>query len=445
MPDLPRRIRLAAGDYFMHSQDWRMRRAGLKGNVCRVALGLDCGLNTELLRQRVAASPMLDWLARVRISRRLPVFPPLWCATARPRAVFHEHDDQNGGEAGPGLLPQVVLGRELHAGRGPALALDLVRHRDGTRHLVLSWNHALMDARGSELILRHLNLGGAANGAPTIQNLIDPDQRGGNLLGWWRAVKLARGSLEWLEQSGRQPLFTLMPREHPGPATPCHNQARLLLFNEQEAARIDARCQRLDAGFRRSHFYLAASLRALHNVASARGNKDGAYLVPVPHDMRRRGANGPIFSNHLSILFYRIEPRQAVNLAEIIGELTRQMMDQIRTRFPESCMAALEMFKPLPLDFYLRRLGKPTRGNFASLCFSDSGETCAGMTDLLGGRIQEVTHMVPTWRPPGLTVLFWSFRGRPRAQLSWVDDCLSLAEVDTLETGLRSALLDEAP
>ena len=32
MPDLPRQIRLAAGDYFMHGQDRRMRRAGMLGN-----------------------------------------------------------------------------------------------------------------------------------------------------------------------------------------------------------------------------------------------------------------------------------------------------------------------------------------------------------------------------------------------------------------------------
>ena len=50
---------------------------------------------------------------------------------------------------------------------------------------------------------------------------------------------------------------------------------------------------------------------------------------------------------------------------------------------------------------------------------------------------------MPTWRPPGLTVVFWSFGGRLSALLSWVDDCLSVSEVDTLERGLRSALLEE--
>ena len=65
----------------------------------------------------------------------------------------------------------------MHAAGGPALALDLVRHADGTRHLVFSWNHALMDARGAELILRHLNAGPAVKDPPTVENLINPIRR----------------------------------------------------------------------------------------------------------------------------------------------------------------------------------------------------------------------------------------------------------------------------
>ncbi len=96
----------------------------------------------------------------------------------------------------------------------------------------------------------------------------------------------------------------------------------MISFSQEESIRIQARCERLNAGFRRSHFYLAASVRALHTMASARGNKEEAYLIPVPHDMRRRGSNGPIFSNHLSILFYRIEARQAASMSAIIDQLS---------------------------------------------------------------------------------------------------------------------------
>ena len=106
-------------------------------------------------------------------------------------------------------------------------------------------------------------------------------------------------------------------------------------------------------------------------------------------------------------------------------------------------MAALDIFKPLPLNYYVRHLGQPTGGKFATFCFSDSGETCAGMSDMMGGRIQNVTHLVSCWRPPGLTLVFWRFSGRLNALLTWVDDCLSPAEADVLENGLRKNLLDE--
>ena len=108
------------------------------------------------------------------------------------------------------------------------------------------------------------------------------------------------------------------------------NLFRIVTFTAPENEAISRRCQLLNAGFRRSHFYLAAALRALHAVAVHRGNQDGAYLIPAPHDTRRRGANGPIFSNHLSILFYRIEPQHCGKLGDVFTELGRQMTNQIR-------------------------------------------------------------------------------------------------------------------
>lgn len=418
-----------------------MRRFGLPGNVCNAVLRLGPGLDVVQLRRRVESSPILDWLSRVRVVRPFPVLAPLWCTGQKPRDFFHEYSDPDPPEQGPAQLPQVIAHRELHAAHGPSLAFDLVRHPDQSFHLVFSWNHALMDARGADLVLHHLNAGAEPNGAPTVDDVIHPPQRGYSLSGWWTNVKTARGSIGWLHDSGREPLFSLLPGLRP--AGPCRNQYRIVLFTKEETARIGARSERLNASFRRSHFYLAAALRAVHTIATARGNKDGAYLVPVPHDTRRRGTNGPIFSNHLSILFYRIEPDRVGSLSAIIAEITRQMMEQIRTRFPEACMAALNMFKPLPLGYYVHHLGEPTRGKFATFCFSDSGETCGGMTELLGAPIQAVTHFVPSWRPPGLTFIFLSFNGRLSALMSWVDDCLSPDEVNTVEATLRTALLDE--
>lgn len=443
MPDLPRQIRLAAGDYFMHGQDRRMRQVGLPGNVCCAVIRLGNGLDMDRLRQSLSTSPVLDWLARVRMVRRLPLIPAMWRTADESRTVLFEHQEKNGKPQDAWALPPVVSARELHAARGPALAFDVVRHADGTSLLYLSWNHTLLDARGLDLLLNHLNADAPEKRQSAIPNLIHPRQQRSGLSEWWPNVKTARGSIEWLRESGSEPLFSLVP---PGPRPrTCLNRYRIIYFTETETARIDARCQQLNAGFRRSHVYLASTIRAVHGVASARGNRDGAYLIPVPHDTRKRGAGGPIFSNHLSILFYRIEPKHAGRMSDILGELGRQMTNQIRDRFPESCMAALDMFKPLPLGFYVHHLGKPTRGKIATFSFSDSGETCAGMNELWGGQILEVTHLVPAWRPPGLTMVFLRFGRRLSAQISYVNDCLSTAEIDGVERDVRAGLLEELP
>jgi len=425
----------------MHGQDYRMRRFGLPGNVCCAILQLDRGFDASRLRRRISESPIMDWLTRARIVRRLPLFPPVWRATTNPKAIFFEHTGQNGALETPWSLPGVVAERELRAEYGPGLAFDVFHHADGTSHLYLSWNHTLLDARGLDFLLGHLNADGAANGAPGVHDFINPKQTDGKRIGWLANAQLAQGSVKWLHESGKEPLFSLVS---PGRRSiPRRNHHRLLRLTELETSRLDARSQRITAGFRRSHFYLAASIRALHAIATGRGNRDGAYLIPVPHDTRRHGAKGPIFSNHLSILFYRIEPRFAGRISDIVGELSRQMTEQIRDRFPESCMAALEMFKPLPLWYYMRYLGKPTRGKFASLSFSDSGEICPGMADFCGGRILDATHLIACWRWPGLTMLFLRFGNQLSVELSWVNDCLSPAEVIGLERDLRKALLEE--
>ena len=440
MPALPRQIRLAAGDYFMRGQDLRIRQVGMQGNVCCAVIRLGTGFEVEQLRRRIATSPMMDWFSRVRIVRPFPLFPPVWRATAEPKPIFFEHNDAGGG-VDLCSLPEAVAERQLHPKREPGVAFDVVQHADSTSHLYVSWNHTLLDARGLDFLLSHLNSNSESNGAPTLQDFISPKQTGRKEIGWWPNAQLAHRSMKWLTESGKEPLFSLAPTKPR--SGPCRNFHRLVSFTDEETARIDARCQKITAGFRRSHFFLAASIRALHTLAARRGNQDGAYLTPVPHDTRKFGAKGPIFSNHLSILFYRIEPRQAGRISDIVAELARQMADQIRDRFPECCIAALDMFKVLPLGYYLYHLGKPTRGKIASFSFSDSGEICLGMTELWGGKILDVTHLIPSWRPPGLTVLFLRFKNRLSTLLSWVDDCVNAAEINGFERDLRRALLEE--
>lgn len=441
MTELPRKIRFAPGDYFMLAQDLWMRRSGLKGNICCAILQLDRGFDIERLRRRMAESPFINWLARARAVRPLPFLPPVWNTHSAPGQLLFEHDDKDGEMATPWSPPPAVTTHQLRADREPGVAFDIVHHADGTAHFFFSWNHTHLDAQGVDFILHHLSSAGDTNGSAVLKDFIQANQLNGlPLKKWWATAGFAHTSMKWLDESGKEPLFTPAPQENR--SNNQVNHCRRIRFTEEETARIAERSGKITGGFRRSHFYLAASVQALHAIARQRGEAGGAYLIPVPHDTRKHGAKGPIFSNHLSILFYRIEAQQADRIRDIVGELGRQMTNQIRDRFPEACMAALNMFKVLPPGFYVKHLGKPTRGKIASLSFSDSGEACPGMIEFCGAKILDVTHLIPCWSSPGVTVLFLQFGGRLSILMSWVDDCLTAAEADVLEKDIRRCLLE---
>jgi len=422
-----------------------MRRVGLPGNTCRIVLRLERKPDTTRLRQCLVASPIFNWLGSAHMVRALPVFAPRWRTAAQPAVVFQEHPGDEASLNGAAGLPEAVLARVLRSDRSPAVALDLVCHADGAADLALSWNHSLMDVHGAELLLRHLHDSDAAEKAFEAADLHCSEQAemGFSRLwhGHWRRLMLARGSLSLINTVCREPLFSLLPGALPRAA--CRNHYRVMAFTEAETARIDAHCQRRNAGFRRSLFHLAATFQAVHALAERRGNAAGAFLVPVPHNMRHRGAAGPVLSNQLSFLFYRMEPGLAGSMSATIAELTRQMTGQIRDRQPESFLAAMEMFRIMPPGLYVHRLERPTRGKFAAFFFSDAGETCAGMSELFSARIMAVTHLAPAARPPGLTVVFSRFCCRLNAMLAWVDDCVSAEEAERLAQTLRSALLGE--
>ncbi len=116
MPDLPRQIRLAPGDYFMHGQDCRMRQVGLPGNVCCAVIKLGPGFDVEQLRRRIAKSPLMNWLARARVFRPLPiVFPPLWRAVKESQVLLYEHNINVSIADKPTSLPPMVAQRTFHA------------------------------------------------------------------------------------------------------------------------------------------------------------------------------------------------------------------------------------------------------------------------------------------------------------------------------------------
>jgi hypothetical protein len=176
-------------------------------------------------------------------------------------------------------------------------------------------------------------------------------------------------------------------------------------------------------------------------VRRQQGAEPATYLVPVPQDRRRRGAAGPIFSNQLSFLFYRGEPEDVASMERLVAALARQMTRQVRERVPDSFAKALDMFQRVPLGWYARLLHGPSGGQFASLFFSDTGESFRGQDSFLGAPITGIQHFAPVGFPPGVAVICSTFRACLSVVLSWVEGCLAEDEVGLLARSLRAELL----
>ena len=88
-------------------------------------------------------------------------------------------------------------------------------------------------------------------------------------------------------------------------------------------------------------------------------------------------------------------------------------------------MAALDMFKPLPLGILRQSPGQTDARQIAPRSvFQIRAKRAPGMKEFWGGKILEVTHLVPAWRPPGLMIVFLRFGNRLSALFSSVDDCM---------------------
>ena len=78
-------------------------------------------------------------------------------------------------------------------------------------------------------------------------------------------------------------------------------------------------------------FYLALAIRAHHVVFRARGVDPGAYLVPLPVNLRVKGREGAIFRTRVSLLWFYVAPALAENLPALLEELKLQRREAIRS------------------------------------------------------------------------------------------------------------------
>jgi hypothetical protein len=413
----PARIPLSGADCFLRAFDAEIARFNSASHLSQLVLRLGPGFDVERLRKLVHEAAEAQPILRAPVRRRFGIGPPVYqLAEARLRPIpcvdLHEVDD-----APPADAPYPALfARRMNERRslrdGDLLRFDAVRYAGGSggTDLAMTWQHLLFDGSGSERFVRWLDE--CFRGEQRVDVLPDPEEL--DRPGAPRRPLGERGAAARSWQAWLQGFAVPRPRSLAGPRrrTPQCLSWDVLTLGPGETRRVVAEAGRRTGFLTPMLYYLALALRAHHAVAGARGLDAGSYLVPLPVNVRPRGAEGAIFRTHVSLLWFRVLPEEVDDLGALIATLKAQRLAAIKARRIENGIDAMDFARFAPTRLYASMARRPFSGELCSFFFAYTGEFLAGLDRFLGAGIRNGFHVAPVPPSPGSCVAMSLRNGR---------------------------------
>ena len=409
----PERVALTGADCFLRAFDWEVRRTAGASHcsqlVLRLGPGFDPNALAKLLTEVAEAQPIL----RAPIRRPWGVLPPEYLlarAAKSPLPVVEVHDAPESPRGEESELPPLFaarLNQRFDGRRGVLLRCDVVRHAGGARgtDVAFTWLHMLLDGSGSERFVRWLDeVGAGARSAAELPDEPAPESpaqsaqaRGEQSMRWYRRMKS---------------FAVRSPRSLAGPLTrvPQRLEVDLATFSPEETERIAGRARQLAGFLTPMLFYLAASIRAHHAVFQLRGIDPRSFVVPLPVNLRAKGAGGALFGTRVSLLWFQVMPESCASLESLLAELKAQRLAAIKEGMVEAGTAAMDYARWAPRAAYARMARRTFRGELCSFFFAYTDQFLPGMDSFLGAPIRNAFHAPSVPPSPGSAAVF-SLRG----------------------------------
>ncbi len=410
------RIPLTGADCFLRAFDAEIARFNAGSHLSQLVLRLGPGFDVERLRKLVhevaAAQPIL----RAPVRRRFGLGAPHYSLSEALQRPFppvdvHEMDRTPADGVFPVLFAQRMNERQ-RLRRGELLRFDAVSYAGGAAgtDLAMTWQHLLFDGSGSERFVRWLDecfRGEQRPDALPSPTEFHPPGAPPRSLG--ERGDAARKWQAWLEGFGSHPPHSLAgPRRR----TPQRLEWDLQTLSEGDTERVVAEAGRRAGFLTPMLYYLAVAIRAHHAVARARGLDPGSYLVPLPVNLRPRGADGAIFRTHVSLLWFRALPEQVEDLDALIATLKEQRLAAIKARQIENGSDAMGFARFAPTRLYASMARRAFAGELCSFFFAFTGEFLGGLDHFLGAKIHNAFHVAPVPPSPGSCAAMSLRKGR---------------------------------
>ncbi len=322
-------------------------------------------------------------------------------------------------------------------GENDHLAFHLIQNGDRQSCLAATFDHRLFDARGAESFVNLFQQYLLADSDPGIAKGINLTASA-DLSQWMDKFHAGQYMNRKLIAMSKIPV-----RAIPIPPAETKRGFRFspVCFDPQQTERIYDTAYE-EAGYLMEMPYLMAIVtQTMHQLFESRGISAASYVVPVSIDMRRdKDIKKELFFNHTSMFFFQIPADVVHDRKALIREIKGQMYEQVQSHFPENLMAASSLLRIAPLTLLNKIFHLPLGGNIASFCFSHVSKCSYTYPEIMGTKITNIFHTPRVPVPPGMGIFFNSFNKRLNATITWLDGLLSEAEVDMLETELKSRL-----
>jgi len=417
-------ILLTEADCFMYTLEKHLiRQPDGSTNVCRYLLELGNTIDAEEFARYINSIPELQWLASLHVVKKHWVALPAWeQQTGLKEIPVHvQYSDE--------LLPEKILEQKMKL-NGPQLKFDLVYRSGGGTGLIFSWHHLIMDGYGAALLLKQL---AARN--QVIHSVIDSNPK--KIQGIAAIMKAARGKF-FVDRISRKPLSSIAPiKELPNRS----QKIRTICLSEKETERLDAMGVATGAHFGRSPLYLAASARSVCQVLQNRGVKVNDFWVPVPKDLRRKGADGPLLGNHTSFLFYRMKSNELGSFTQTVQSINAQMVEQVKSGISRDYDILMQLLRRTPTPLYYFWIKGPQGGSLASFLFTVAADHPDDFTFFQNIQIKDAWSFPPFIYPPGLGLAFMMFKKNLHIMINYFEGVVSNDELDLMEMSIKKDLL----
>jgi hypothetical protein len=294
--------------------------------------------------------------------------------------------------------------------------------------LVLTWFHPLMDARGGENLLTHLNhLDGHEGTMPWGQSppAFVPDRSARSLV---QRGRIAGASLKYLRTLATVPPVSPGGRPLP-PGRACFRHDTFVAAPSSDQRATREICWRV-----------ALVGKAMTELWNRRNLGDVPCLLPISVDVRPKGELGATFGNQLAFHFARFRPSDTADVPALARTLRRQMAEAVRDGQIEANEVAMEFLQYQPLSRMLRVLPWTGSGELFSFNCADLADWPGALADCFGRKVVNAYH-VPVVPPrPGIGVFFNRCGGLNNLVVSWVEGVVSEIEAARIVEVVREGM-----